>query len=104
MKYTYSPKGVCSREIILDIDEGGIINDVKFVGGCHGNLQGISALVKGILYTSLQHLIYENSISLKILFSPSDKISIRGSSVLSNEKYFLASSITLSLASCEVYG
>jgi uncharacterized protein (TIGR03905 family) len=47
MKYTYSPKGVCSREIILDIDEGGIINDVKFVGGCHGNLQGISALVKG---------------------------------------------------------
>ena len=47
MKYTYSPKGVCSREIILDIDEGGIITDVKFVGGCHGNLQGISALVKG---------------------------------------------------------
>lgn len=47
MKYTYSPKGVCSREIVLDIDEGGIINDVKFVGGCHGNLQGISALVKG---------------------------------------------------------
>lgn len=47
MKYTYSPKGVCSREIMLDIDEGGIINDVKFVGGCHGNLQGISALVKG---------------------------------------------------------
>ena len=47
MKYTYSPKGVCSREIILDIDEGGIITDVKFIGGCNGNLQGISALVKG---------------------------------------------------------
>ena len=47
MKHTYSPKGVCSREIILDISEDGIINDVKFIGGCHGNLQGISALVKG---------------------------------------------------------
>lgn len=47
MKYTYSPKGVCSREIILDIDESGIITDVKFIGGCNGNLQGISALVKG---------------------------------------------------------
>ena len=47
MKYTYTTKGTCSRLINLD-DENGVINDVSFVGGCHGNLQGISALVKGM--------------------------------------------------------
>lgn len=46
-KYEYRPTGVCSRQIFLDID-GEKINDIKFVGGCNGNLQGISALVKGM--------------------------------------------------------
>ena len=46
MKYSYRPKGVCSMEIQLDV-ENDIINDVKFVGGCNGNTQGISALCKG---------------------------------------------------------
>lgn len=47
MVYKYSPRGVCSREITLDIGKDGIINDVSFFGGCNGNLQGISAMVKG---------------------------------------------------------
>ena len=47
MKYTYTTKGTCSRLINLDV-ENGVINDVSFVGGCHGNLQGISALFKGM--------------------------------------------------------
>lgn len=47
MKYEYATKGTCSSKIILDI-ENGIINDVRFVGGCHGNTQGISSLVKGM--------------------------------------------------------
>ena len=47
MKYSYTTKGTCSRLINLDV-ENGVINDVSFVGGCHGNLQGISALVKGM--------------------------------------------------------
>lgn len=46
MTKTYYPKGVCSRQIDLEIEDG-IIKDVKFIGGCNGNLQGISALVKG---------------------------------------------------------
>lgn len=43
----YKPKGVCSREIDFDI-ENGILKNVKFHGGCSGNLQGISKLVEGL--------------------------------------------------------
>lgn len=45
MKYTYIPKGVCSRQINLEINNG-IIDSCEFVGGCAGNTQGICALVK----------------------------------------------------------
>ncbi len=43
----YVPKGVCSRQIQFKID-GDIVRDVKFTGGCHGNLQGIAKLVEGM--------------------------------------------------------
>ena len=43
----YIPKGVCSRKINIDIQDG-IITDVSFLGGCSGNTQGISALIKGM--------------------------------------------------------
>lgn len=46
MKYEYKTSGVCSKVINFEI-ENGIITDVNFVGGCNGNLQGISALVIG---------------------------------------------------------
>ncbi len=44
---TYKTKGVCSREINFDIVDGKVCN-VSFVGGCHGNLQGIGKLVEGM--------------------------------------------------------
>jgi len=47
VKYTYVPKGVCSREIELEIEEG-IITSLTVIGGCDGNLQGIAKLVKGM--------------------------------------------------------
>lgn len=48
LTYTYTPHGVCSRQIQIDIDENtDTINSVSFIGGCNGNLQGIAALVKG---------------------------------------------------------
>ena len=47
MKFTYKTNGVCSRSIEIEVDENDIINSVTFFGGCHGNLQGIGALVKG---------------------------------------------------------
>ena len=49
MKYHYQTKNVCSKEIILDIDtETNMINNLKVIGGCDGNLKGISSLVSGM--------------------------------------------------------
>ena len=49
MEYRYKTKGVCSSEIIFDIDEETkVINDLKVINGCNGNLKGISSLVKGM--------------------------------------------------------
>ena len=45
----YQTQGTCSQLIQLTGDEGRII-DVKFMGGCNGNLQGIASLVKGMKY------------------------------------------------------
>ena len=43
----YKTHGVCSSMIHVELD-GDKIKDVDFVGGCNGNLQGISSLVKGM--------------------------------------------------------
>ena len=43
----YKTQGVCSSSIDIEMD-GNIVESVKFTGGCNGNLQGISALVKGM--------------------------------------------------------
>ena len=48
MVYSFRPKGVCSREMQIEINEQGIIEQMQVIGGCSGNLQGISALVKGM--------------------------------------------------------
>ena len=48
MIYTFRPRGVCSQEMQVEVDDQGIIRDMRVLGGCSGNLQGISALVKGM--------------------------------------------------------
>lgn len=48
MRYTYYTQGTCSSQIDFEIDENGIIGDVFFTGGCHGNLQAVSILVRGM--------------------------------------------------------
>ena len=48
MEFRYQTRGVCSREITIDVDEKNkTINSVSFFGGCDGNLKGIASLVKG---------------------------------------------------------
>lgn len=43
--FVYRPKGVCSREMRFEMD-GDIIRNVTIVGGCAGNLLGISRIIK----------------------------------------------------------
>lgn len=43
----FTPRGVCSRHISLKIDDEGKIHDLKFTGGCNGNLKAISRLLEG---------------------------------------------------------
>lgn len=45
--FTYSTKGTCSRQILFDVDENNKMHNVRFIGGCGGNLQGIARLVEG---------------------------------------------------------
>lgn len=45
--YTYKPRGVCSRQIDFDV-ENGVITDCAFTGGCTGNTQGVARLVVGM--------------------------------------------------------
>ena len=47
MHMKYQTKGTCSQEINIELKDG-VIESVSFLGGCNGNLQGISALVKGM--------------------------------------------------------
>ena len=43
----YTPRGVCSKSMEIDVEEG-VIQAVRVLGGCHGNLQGVAALLKGM--------------------------------------------------------
>lgn len=46
--FTFSTNGTCSRQIVFDVkDETNTLHNVKFIGGCGGNLQGIGKLVEG---------------------------------------------------------
>ena len=47
MTYRYTTRGVCSREIVFDVEDGKVCN-VRFVGGCNGNTQGIAKLAEGM--------------------------------------------------------
>ena len=45
---TYKTTGTCSQFINVDVDDAGRIQEVSLIGGCNGNLQGISSLVRGM--------------------------------------------------------
>lgn len=47
LKKTYECKGTCSRFINVSVEDG-IVKNVQFLGGCHGNTQGVAALTQGM--------------------------------------------------------
>ncbi len=55
--FIYSTKGTCSRQILFDVDEENNLHNVRFIGGCSGNLQGVSRLVEGKNVDEVQTLL-----------------------------------------------
>ena len=47
MTIDYTPRGVCSRRFVIQVEDG-VIRSLQVAGGCSGNLQGISRLVEGM--------------------------------------------------------
>ena len=47
MTINYKTKGVCSRQINVEVEDG-IVKNVEFIGGCSGNTQGVARLAKGM--------------------------------------------------------
>ena len=56
MSYTYKTKGTCSTQIEVELD-GNIVKNVKFTGGCNGNLQAIPRLVEGMTVDEVERRI-----------------------------------------------
>lgn len=52
MTYTYIPRGTCSRKIEFEL-ENGVIQNMRFSGGCSGNTTGLSQLVEGMNATDV---------------------------------------------------
>ena len=55
--FTYTAKGTCSRQILFDVDADNKMHNVRFIGGCGGNLQGIARLVEGKDINEVQALL-----------------------------------------------
>ena len=55
--FTYSTRGTCSRQIIFHVDENNTLHNVRFIGGCGGNLQGIARLVEGKNIDEIESLL-----------------------------------------------
>ena len=57
---TFNPKGVCSIQIDFDIEDGKLYN-VKYIGGCNGNLKAISKLVDGMTVEQIEEKLLGNT-------------------------------------------
>lgn len=53
MSYIYKTKGTCASQISLDL-EGNVVHNVKFTGGCNGNLKAIPILIEGMTVEEIE--------------------------------------------------
>ena len=60
MNYSYEPQGVCPMQIDFDID-GDVITNIKFTGGCNGNLKAGSKLVDGWTVDQIEEALSGNT-------------------------------------------
>ncbi len=64
MEYSYKTKGTCSSQINFVLEDG-IVRDVKFTGGCNGNLKAIAKLVEGMEAAKVADLLKGNTCGFK---------------------------------------
>ena len=57
---TFTPKGVCAIQIDFDLEDGKLYN-VRFIGGCNGNLKAISKLVNGMTADEIDEKLRGNT-------------------------------------------
>ena len=60
MQYQYKTKGTCSQAIQFDLD-GDKVRNVKFTGGCNGNLKAVSKLVEGMSVSEIEDKLKGNT-------------------------------------------
>ena len=64
MDYTYHTKGVCAMEISFHLD-GDVVSDIRFAGGCNGNLKAISRLCDGMTVSEIESKLAGNVCGFK---------------------------------------
>lgn len=64
MKYSYKTKGVCAMKIEFDLD-GDVVRNIRFLGGCDGNLKAISKLVDGMTVDEIDKKLRGNTCGRK---------------------------------------
>lgn len=64
MEYTYFPQGVCSMKIDFDI-EGDVVSNIRFTGGCDGNLKAISKIIDGWTVEEIESKLLGNTCGRK---------------------------------------
>ena len=60
MRYNFRTQGVCSRTISFDLD-GDVVSNIRFTGGCNGNLKAISKLVDGWTVDKIEQYLRGNT-------------------------------------------
>ncbi|MBE6147387.1 MAG: TIGR03905 family TSCPD domain-containing protein [Firmicutes bacterium] len=84
MKYTYQPAGVCSHEISFDLENGKVYN-IKFTGGCSGNLKMIAKLLDGVAAEEIVRVCSNNICGMRNT-SCADQLSLAVKEALEKEK------------------
>lgn len=84
MKYTYETQSVCSKAIEFELD-GNVVKNVKFYGGCNGNLKAISKLVEGQTVEYIEEKLKGNLCGIKGT-SCADQLAIAVRQAYDNQK------------------
>lgn len=64
MEYKYKTSGTCSVEIDFNID-GDVVSNIKFIGGCNGNLKAISKLLEGQTVSYIEDKLLGNECGMR---------------------------------------